>query len=127
MRHSHPWLRGLAAAACLSVMWGCGPGADVEQAIVGSRDRGVEVVVEAELRQLRTALMAVHAESGQWPRSLDVLVEQRMLPSVPKDPFGQAYFYEPPAGRGQPGRLYSAGKDEQPGTRDDMVLEISGF
>jgi general secretion pathway protein G len=71
--------------------------------------------------------------NGKYPESLEALVTPdpngyRYLQAqkVPKDPWKQEYLYEPPTpGSGQPDpRVYSYGKDGQPGGDDDIDSRI---
>ncbi len=64
---------------------------------------------------------------GKFPDSLEVLVAPDVNgntylegKSVPKDPWRNEYMYEPPSPPGQPQpRVYSLGKDGQPGGEGD--------
>ena len=67
----------------------------------------------------------------EYPSSLNQLVEGRelatkglepLLPRMPKDPWGHEYVYEPQPGGTKP-RIYSLGRDGQPGTADDVYEE----
>lgn len=120
-----PCLSSAVLAGTLLLVASCGPGANVEQAIIGSKDRGESVAAESEIRQIGMAIQAVHLQTGEWPESLQQLVDDRTLLTMPMDPYGQPYIYETADGRGTP-RLYSAGKDEQAGTADDIEYDFPG-
>ena len=71
--------------------------------------------------------------NGTYPESLEALVTpdengESFLKQevVPKDPWGNEYYYEPPAG-GSKYRIYSYGKDGAPGGEGDdadITLEL---
>lgn len=49
-------------------------------------DRSKEAVLRENLATMRDAIDQYHADVGQWPGSLDSLVERRYLRALPKDP-----------------------------------------
>ncbi|HNA28630.1 MAG TPA: prepilin-type N-terminal cleavage/methylation domain-containing protein [Thiobacillaceae bacterium] len=49
-------------------------------------DRTREAVLRENLATLRDAIDQYHADAGQWPASLQTLVEKRYLRAVPVDP-----------------------------------------
>ena len=49
-------------------------------------DRSKHVVLQENLATLRTTLEQYNADTGQWPKTLDELVERKYLRSVPIDP-----------------------------------------
>lgn len=51
-----------------------------------SLDRAKEAALKTDLRILRDAIDKFHADTGQWPESLQALVEGRYIRSVPIDP-----------------------------------------
>ena len=66
-----------------------------------------------------------------YPANLNQLLEGRDLGSkwkgpyidkMPIDPWGHEYVYEPQGGDAKP-RIYSVGRDGQPGTADDVYEE----
>ncbi|HED65508.1 MAG TPA: type II secretion system protein GspG [Planctomycetes bacterium] len=64
--------------------------------------------------------------NGRYPDSLDVLIQEdergyKILnrDTLPKDPWGNEYYYEPPVGGGQNFIVGSYGKDGIPGGEGD--------
>ena len=89
----------------------------------------------AEIRILMDAIDSYTINNnGRAPTSLDQLVEADekghtylRQSSVPKDPWGNEYVYEPPRG-GQKLRILSYGKDGTPGGEgDDADIDSSTF
>ncbi len=79
---------------------------------------------------LKTAIDRYEVENGQYPRSLNDLVQKPndaknwngpYLDEVPKDPWGNGYVYVYPGRNNASGYdLYSVGPDGQDGTADDI-------
>ncbi len=64
---------------------------------------------------------AVHAFAGEFekpPASWSELLASEHLETLPKDPWGRAYRYVPPAG-GRPFLVYTLGSDGLPGGRGE--------
>jgi tetratricopeptide (TPR) repeat protein len=55
--------------------------------------------VRADIHDLEAALAAYQETHGRLPRSLDELVRAGILSSLPQDPDGDAYIYDPSAGK----------------------------
>lgn len=58
---------------------------------------------------------------GKWPETMDVLIEKDSTgnsilkqDSIPKDPWGNEFMYEPPSG-GVEARVFTYGADGEPG------------
>lgn len=49
-------------------------------------DRSKEAVLRENLATMRDAIDQYHADIGQWPASLNSLVERRYLRALPRDP-----------------------------------------
>ena len=89
---------------------------------------------QVDLTAIRRAVEEYAARNGgEWPESLEVLVIQdanghRYLasPSVPRDPWGREYLYEPPRGPGDEPVLQSLGADGKPGGEGRNADIISG-
>lgn len=52
----------------------------------GSLDRSRDIALQENLKVLRVTLDRFHADKGRYPDTLEELVEQRYLRSVPLDP-----------------------------------------
>lgn len=85
--------------------------------VFGYLFKGQEASVRTNLIALSNAIDAYSLSNGSAPDSLDMLVEpdesgvkylQRK--TIPMDPWGNEYVYEPPSG-GEEYRLYSMGED----------------
>lgn len=93
--------------------------------------RRPELVMEAHLPRLQSAIEAFHARCGQLPVQPDDLLPsrdstgchgpQRMTPSALRDYWGQPFVYAVTSA-GHEFRLLSIGADRRPGTADDIVL-----
>ncbi len=93
--------------------------------VVGFLSGGKRTKAEADITSIETAIKSYFLQNGQWPESLEVLIEKdenghRFLdkPSVPKDPWKHEYVYEPPVG-GEDLNVISYGADGQPGGEGD--------
>ena len=81
---------------------------------------------EADISALDNAIELYMIENnGRYPETLEVLVtpdengESYLKQiSVPRDPWDNEYYYEPPSG-GRPYNIYSYGKDGSPGGDGD--------
>jgi type II secretion system protein G len=56
----------------------------------GSLDRSREVALKENLQVLRTTLDKFYADKGRYPDTLEELVEQKYLRSVPLDPITES-------------------------------------
>jgi tetratricopeptide (TPR) repeat protein len=57
------------------------------------------LTVKADTQDLDAALAAYRDRFGRWPHTLDELVRAGLIASVPDDPDGKAYAYDPADGR----------------------------
>lgn len=84
--------------------------------------RAAEAVLKSDLRTLRSVIDEYHGDKGHYPPSLDALVEEGYLRSMPRDPitkstdtwepiYEELDFEEPPAETDLP-------EDLQPGVWD---------
>ena len=84
---------------------------------------------QIQLEMLRTSMEAYRLDMGDYPNSLSELRESSgagwdgpYLPkSVPKDPWGNDYFYRVPGDGGAAFSLMSLGKDGREGGSDDAA------
>ena len=92
--------------------------------------------VRADISIIKEALDAyAMAHQGDYPESLEVLATlddhghgYLRQPTIPEDPWGQDYGYEPPRpGRPQP-RVYTLGRDQSiGGTGDDEDIDYDAI
>jgi len=114
---------GAGLVALLLAQGGCDQS---ERAITGTRDRVREVHAGIEMREIATILYQYSLENnGRWPADQDtfqqVMRDAGIASGIPEDRYGTPYIYEPPASPRAMPRLLSAGKDQTPGTPDDVV------
>ena len=84
---------------------------------------------QIQLEMLRTSMEAYRLDMGDYPNALSELRESSgagwdgpYLPkSVPKDPWGNDYFYKVPGDGGSAFALMSLGKDGREGGSDDAA------
>jgi general secretion pathway protein G len=56
----------------------------------GSLDKSKEAVLKENLYQLRSALDKFYGDKGKYPETLDALVSERYLRSLPRDPITES-------------------------------------
>ena len=61
-----------------------------------------DLAIRADLADLGAAVAAFREREGGFPRSIETLVRAGFLRSVPKDPDGNPYLYDPATGRAAP-------------------------
>ncbi len=76
---------------------------------------------KVELQSLRGAIAVFKIREDRWPRTLDELVEARLLQKVSRDAWGNAFLWLRPVDDRGHGCLLSAGEDHRPGTGDDLA------
>lgn len=80
-----------------------------------------------DIRRLQTFLQAHHRILGRFPSEQEgfaPLIEAKLIPAVPRDPWGRPYLYQYD---GKKGRVLSYGADGQPGgTGDNADLGSGG-
>jgi tetratricopeptide (TPR) repeat protein len=54
--------------------------------------------IEIDLQDLRDGVWEYRERHGRWPASLEALAAEEILPSVPLDPDGKPYLYDPASG-----------------------------
>ena len=52
--------------------------------------RSKEAVLKQDLKEMREAIDAYHADKNKWPTSLDALVSEKYIRDVPTDPITNA-------------------------------------
>jgi len=103
----------------------------VGPALFGNLSKGQRSAAQSQITQLVTALDSYRLDVGQYPRTLDGLVENDtgrdlwngpyLRGEIPLDPWGNPYEYEP---QGRDFSLLSHGADGAPGGQgDDADIE----
>lgn len=89
--------------------------------IVGQGNKARESTTRSSMKIISAAIESYQLDKGEFPPDLNTLVTSQRLQKLPKDAWQNEFTYFPTnsvAGRGY--TLYSAGKDKQPGTEDDL-------
>src|SRR5215211_8453305 len=53
-----------------------------------------EAVLKTDLKEMREAIDAYHADKNKWPPSLDALVTEKYIREVPRDPITRAVDWQ---------------------------------
>ncbi len=91
--------------------------------------QGKRAKAESDISQLVMSIDSFYAVKGRLPQSLEELVIKdesgfAFLRRLPEDPWGQPYFYDPPMGGSTEFRVYTLGRDGQPGGEgEDMDID----
>lgn len=56
----------------------------------GAPQRAQEAVLKQDLKEMREAIDAYHADKNKWPPALDALVTEKYIREVPVDPMTKA-------------------------------------
>src|SRR5262249_41095472 len=89
----------------------------------GQSEKALTNITKDSLNQLKGALTQYNIENGTYPPALSVLVTTKGLERVPKDGWKHDFIYLFPGSSqntDQPYDLLSPGKDNTPGTPDDV-------
>jgi type II secretion system protein G len=73
---------------------------------MGSIDRSKETALKENLNTLRQSIDKYYGDNGQYPATLDALVEKRYIRQVPLDPITErndSWVTSPPPDKGQTG------------------------
>lgn len=98
----------------------------VGPALIKNLDDARRKTAETQAKLLENACKDYYLDMSEYPKQLDDLVTNpgnpkwdgpylEDSPSVPADPWGSAYEYDP-----ETHRVTSAGKDKVPGSEDDL-------
>jgi general secretion pathway protein G len=82
---------------------------------IGEMDRARVERAQLDIKSIESALQLYYAHKGTYPDAragLQSLVETKILPTIPKDPWGREYLY---ALNGSMPRITCLGRDGQPG------------
>ena len=78
------------------------------------------LAISQDVRGITTALQAYKQQRGEYPTTLQALVEHHQLNALPTDPSKRDYIYRFPGIKDPHGfDLFSAGRDGIPNTADD--------
>ena len=103
----------------------------VAPSLFGMREKANIDATRAQIHSFYETCDLYRLHLNEYPSSLNQLVEGRelatkglepLLTRLPKDPWGHEYVYEPQPGGTKP-RIFSLGRDGQPGTADDVYEE----
>lgn len=92
---------------------------------------GTETTARTQLSVFRDALELYYLDHTRYPEDLaDLVLPTKKRPfgyldakTVPEDPWGAEYLYDPRGGEARPYLIWSAGPDGQDGTEDDITTE----
>ncbi|MDI6784764.1 MAG: hypothetical protein QME64_11815, partial [bacterium] len=56
------------------------------------------IYLKAELKPMRDGLLAYRKKHGNFPPSLYTLVQEGYIQSIPKEPYGTIWVYDPKTG-----------------------------
>ena len=97
--------------------------------------KGKNTTAQNQIKELETAVELFYLTRSRYPESLEELLQndpEHGFPSgylkaktIPQDPWGQLYIYDPQGGTVSDFIIYSAGADMQEGTADDLTNEPS--
>ena len=62
-----------------------------------------EATLKTDLKEMREAIDAFHADKNKWPTSLDALVTEKYIREVPKDPITQQVDWQTTPSEPDPG------------------------
>jgi general secretion pathway protein G len=102
----------VGAAGCLGLLFVIGIFATIlVPRIAGKVVEARRASVKHQLNELYARLLKYDVEHGRYPDSLEELA----LPNQPRDAWGHPIVYEPPTRGQRDPRIYSLGRDGQPG------------
>jgi general secretion pathway protein G len=89
-----------------------------------SVNRAKEAVLKEDLKEMREAIDAYHADKNKWPPSLDALVTEKYIRQVPVDPITNAADWTTTPSEPDPGNPL-----DEPGISDvhSASNEVSPF
>ncbi|MBX3358183.1 MAG: type II secretion system major pseudopilin GspG [Phycisphaeraceae bacterium] len=93
--------------------------------IAGQSTAALEGVTKTRIAQIKSALDQYYSRNGDYPSSGQLLLLTQgsapILEKIPTDGWKRPFIYlKPGQEQGKDYSLYSAGKDGQPGTNDDV-------
>lgn len=91
--------------------------------LFGSQDRANKDATVISMENVDNALTEYKLRKSVYPPSLQILVDEEYLQSMPQDAWGQAFYYSATdEGRGY--KLISLGKDGLSNTEDDIHADL---
>lgn len=94
--------------------------AGVAWSITAQGDKAKVRIAGKDIHMLASAVDSYYLDKGQYPVSLQALVDAKFIPKVSKDPWKKDFVYYTPAQDGKAYALFSMGPDGQAGTPDDI-------
>ena len=90
--------------------------------VTGRMKKAKIKTASTQMATIANQIEAFEVENGEFPGSLELLVEEEYLKKVPKDPWNRDYIFMVPGPDGQDFVLVSNGPDKQEGTDDDITF-----
>lgn len=69
------------------------------EAVINSPERANEFRLQQNLKLIRDAIQVFSGNHGRYPSSLQELADKGIIDTIPPDPFGGSYFYDPDKGQ----------------------------
>lgn len=90
--------------------------------ITGRMKKAKIKTASTQMATIANQVEAFEVENGEFPPSLEQLVEEEYLKKVPKDPWNKDYAFLTPGPNGEDFVIKSNGPDKQEGTDDDITF-----
>ena len=88
--------------------------------VIGQAAKAKKRATEVTIKTTSQALNNYNLDNNEFPATLDLLVQEKLLMDVPKDGWGRALYYTTPGIEGHGYELRSGGEDGEIGTEDDI-------
>jgi general secretion pathway protein G len=89
--------------------------------------RAKESVLKQDLKEMREAIDAYHADKGKWPASLDDLVAEKYIRQVPADPVTNATDWRTDFAEPDPGNPSDAGGISDVHSNSDQTSPLTNM
>lgn len=88
--------------------------------VTGRMKKAKVKTASTQMAMIANQVEAFEVENGEYPQSLEQLVEEEYLKKVPNDPWNRAYVFAVPGPGGEDFVIQSNGPDKQEGNDDDI-------
>lgn len=88
--------------------------------VTGRMKKAKIKTTSTQMAMIANSVEAFEVENGEYPQSLEQLVEEEYLKKVPKDSWNREYVFVVPGPNGEDFAIRSNGPDKQEGTDDDI-------